>query len=163
MYSPLKAARSTAHPGRTLVAAAGAILLAASAASAQTIPSHDRSVTIDPAILLERAETLHATPPRWYEAAVLYQESARTLDEGDPLAVRSLRLSAQLLHSVGSPALAAETLERAAAMALAAGDTAMAAECLLEAAHVARERGDGQGLRRAVRAIQVLAARSRHP
>ncbi|MDX1577941.1 MAG: hypothetical protein R3266_05630 [Gemmatimonadota bacterium] len=138
--------------------AAAALLFGPVPTDAQPTPPDPVVDAPDPAAMLARADELVASRARWYEAALLYQEAARLLSEDDPLVVRSLRRSAQLLHSLGSFVMAGETLEFAGSVALSHGNSLEAAECFLEAAFVAQERGAAEERERLGRMVRVLAA-----
>ena len=145
----------------TVLAASAACWLGPAAAGAQPAAPAAPTAEVSADALLERAEVLTATPSRWHEAALLYQESARMVAADDPAAVRSLRRSAQLLFSLGNPALAVDALERAGSVALVNGDPFLAAECLLEAAWVSQQRGAIEDADRFARMVGTLAASPR--
>lgn len=134
----------------------------AGAAEAQDTTTVDHvAADADVNTLFRRAEAFASKPSRWYEAALLYQISARLRDEGDPEAVHSLRRSAQLLFSLEKYALAGEALEAAGEAALRAGDTYQAAESYLDAMWAADARGASAEAQRLEGVARQLAASDR--
>lgn len=124
---------------------------------AQTTTPDHHAGTRNVRSLLDSADALRRVPSRWHEAALLYQESAELLGPADPGAVRALRVSAQLLHSLGKVSVASATLERAGAVALSSGKLVVASECFLDAAFLARELRETARARRLARVARTLA------
>ncbi len=123
---------------------AGALILLALPASAQTLAMNTANTDEEAAALEAEAKALHDQPKEYRQAAELYLDAASLRAIGDPLHVTDQVMAARLLYYAGEESRAQAVMARAGEDALAAGDVVTAATAMLDAAWIALQREDGR-------------------